>query len=87
MPPSRGRGDETSAVKAVPDCFDRFLLQRRTSPPPEAPDLKAFAYRPPSWLVIPRESDMKHLIAPLMVIIAPAVVIALSVIGASHWLR
>jgi len=30
---------------------------------------------------------MKHLIAPLMVIIAPAVVIALSVIGASHWLR
>jgi len=30
---------------------------------------------------------MKHLIAPLMVIIAPAVVIALSGIGASHWLR
>ena len=86
MPPSRGRGDETSAVKAVPDCFDRFLLQRRTSPPPEAPDLKAFAYRPPKLAML-RESDMKHLIAPLMVIIAPAVVIALSVIGASHWLR
>jgi hypothetical protein len=29
VPLSRGRGDETSAVKAVPDCFDRFLLQRR----------------------------------------------------------
>jgi hypothetical protein len=34
-----------------------------------------------------RESDMKHLIAPLMVIIAPAVVVASSGIGASHWLH